>query len=103
MHSRSFLPPRSLLGMLATLAISIALVGVSAHDHALDDGAEAHSRVCVVAGTAVLPTTGASAAVSTVPPVARIEVRPTSSTAACEAERRSPRARGPPAIEFGTI
>lgn len=103
MRARSFLPPRSLFGIIATLAISIAVAGASAHDHVLDDGLEEHSSVCVLAGTAVLPTTDASASVSDTPPLARVEVRPAPSVAVCEAERRSPRARGPPAIEFGTI
>ena len=42
---------------------TLAVAGASAHDHVLDDGVAPHASVCVLAGTAVLPTTDAPAPV----------------------------------------
>ncbi len=103
MRTHAFLLPRSLFGILATLAISVAVAGASAHDHVLDDGLEAHSRVCVMAGTAVLPTTDAPASVAVEPPVTRLVAVALPSSVASEGEYRRPRARAPPAIEFRGI
>lgn len=103
MRSRTFLPPRSLFGILATLAISVAVAGSSMHDHALDDGVEADVQVCVLAGTAVLPATDAPASVATAPPLVGLELPPVAAAAAYALDSRPPRARAPPAIEFGTL
>ena len=88
------------MGVFACLAISVAVAGASMHDHSLDDGAEGHARVCVLAGTAVLPSTDAPASVVVDPAVPHVETPLPTVSPACEVDRRPPRVRGPPAFEF---
>jgi len=100
MRSLSFRLPRTPLGVVATLALALSVLGSSAHNHALDDGLESEVRVCVVAGIAVLPAADLSGGCDTSGPPVELASIVAESMVVPVAAHRADRARAPPVFEF---
>jgi len=99
----NFRMPRTPIGVAATLALALSVLGSSTHNHALDDGLEVETRVCVVAGIAVLPAGDVAAGCASAAPPFLFKEAPVEVVALRVEARRADRARAPPVLEFVSV